>query len=54
MKSGTVSLDEVKITANSSKQRALSWDHLSRIEQHLRDEVEELMRVVERTGFIDT
>lgn len=45
---GKVSLDGTKIKANASKHHALSWDHASKLEQQLRDEVEELIRLAEQ------
>lgn len=45
---GTVSLDGTKIKANASKHKALSWVHANRIEEQLRGEVAELMRLAEQ------
>ncbi len=43
VKLGTVSLDGTK--ANASKHKALSWDYANRLEEQLKQEVEELMRL---------
>ena len=48
LKIGKVSLDGTKVKANASKHHALSWDHACKIEQQLRTEVEELMRLAEQ------
>ncbi|MGB5253154.1 MAG: IS1182 family transposase [Sedimenticolaceae bacterium] len=45
VKLGTVSLDGTKIKANASKHKALSWAHANRLEEQLKDEVAELMRL---------
>lgn len=47
MKLGTVSLDGTKIKANASKHRALSWDYANQLEEQLKGEVEELLRLAE-------
>lgn len=48
LKLGKVSLDGTKIKANASKHHALSWDHAGKLEQQLRQEVEELIRLAEQ------
>jgi transposase len=48
VKLGTVSLDGTKIKANASKHKALSWAHANRLEEQLKDEVAELMRLAEQ------
>lgn len=48
LKLGKVSLDGTKIKANASKHRALSWGHADKLEQQLRAEVDELMRLAEK------
>jgi len=48
VKLGKVSLDGTKIKANASKHHALSWDHACKLEQQLRQEVEELIRLAEQ------
>ncbi|MGH9338228.1 MAG: transposase, partial [Acidobacteriota bacterium] len=47
LKLGRVSLDGTKVKANASKHSALSWGHIEKIEEQLRQEVEELMRLAE-------
>jgi len=47
MKLGTVSLDGTKIKANASKHKALSWKYANRLEEQLKGEVEELLRLAE-------
>lgn len=47
LKLGRVSLDGTKIKANASRHSALSWGHLQKLEEQLRQEVEELMRMAE-------
>ncbi len=48
VKLGTVSLDGTKIKANASKHKALSWAHANRLEEQLKGEVAELMRLAEQ------
>ncbi len=45
---GTVSLDGTKIKANASKHKALSWAHANRVEEQLKGEVAELMRLAKQ------
>lgn len=47
LKLGTISLDGTKVKANASKHKALSWEHACRLEEQLRQEVVELMRLAE-------
>ncbi|MDA2930825.1 IS1182 family transposase [Acidobacteria bacterium AH-259-O06] len=47
LKLGRVTLDGTKVKANASKHSALSWGHIRKLEQQLREEVEELMRMAE-------
>ena len=47
LKLGTVSLDGTKIKANASKHKALSWEYANRLEEQLKGEVEELLRLAE-------
>ena len=44
---GTVSLDGTRIKANASKHKALSWKHANALEQQLKQEVEELIRLAD-------
>lgn len=53
LKLGRVSLDGTKVKANASKHSALSWGHLEKIEEQLRQEVEELMRMAEEADGAD-
>ncbi|HBY02381.1 MAG TPA: IS1182 family transposase [Rikenellaceae bacterium] len=48
LKLGTVSLDGTKVKANASKHHALSWDHANKLEQQLKAEVNELIRLAEQ------
>ena len=48
VKLGTVSLDGTKIKANASKHKALSWAYANRLEEQLKGEVEELMRLAKQ------
>ncbi|RKT45762.1 transposase [Thiocapsa rosea] len=48
LKLGTVSLDGTKIKANASKHKALSYAHANRLEEQLKGEVEDLMRLAEQ------
>ena len=48
LKLGKVSLDGTKIKANASKHHALSWDYAGKLEQQLRAEVDELLRLAEQ------
>ncbi len=45
LKMGTISLDGTKIKANASKHKALSWKYANELEEQLKQEVEELMRL---------
>lgn len=47
LKLGNVSLDGTKIKANASKHKALSWQYANKLEEQLKAEVEELMRLAE-------
>ena len=44
---GNIALDGTKIAANASKHRALSWEHANKIEKHLREEVQTLLKLAE-------
>lgn len=48
LKLGKVSLDGTKIKANASKHHALSWEHACKLEQQLKAEVKELLRLAEQ------
>jgi len=48
LKLGTVSLDGTKIKANASQLKALSFAHANRLEEQLKGEVEELLRLAEQ------
>ena len=50
---GNVSLDGTKIKANASKHTALSYAYASRLEEHLKQEVNELMRRAEAADVRD-
>lgn len=47
LKLGKISVDGSKIKANASKHSALSWGHLKKIEQQLRQEIQQLMALAE-------
>jgi transposase len=47
LKLGNIALDGTKIAANASKHRALSWEHANKIEKHLREEVQLLLKLAE-------
>lgn len=47
LKLGTVSLDGTKVKANASRNRALSWKHANKLEEQLKQEIAELMRMSE-------
>lgn len=49
LKLGTIALDSTKIAANASKHRALSWAHANRIEAQLRQEVQSLLALAEKS-----
>ena len=53
LKLGKVSLDGTKIQANASKHHALSWEHACKIEQQLKEEVANLMKMAEQTDSSD-
>ena len=48
LKLGKVSLDGTKVKANASKHHALSWEHACKLEEQLKGEVEELLRLAEQ------
>jgi transposase len=48
LKLGHVSLDGTKIKANASKHKALSWGYANQLEEQLRREVQELLRLAEQ------
>lgn len=47
LKLGKISVDGSKLKANASKHSALSWGHLKKIEQQLRQEIQQLMALAE-------
>ena len=49
LKLGHIALDGTKIGANASKHKALSWAHANRIEAQLRQEVQALLALAERS-----
>jgi transposase len=49
---GRVCLDGIKVKANASKHRALSWEHASRLERQLQAEVEQLLRAAEAADAV--
>jgi len=48
LKLGKVSLDGTKVKANASKHHAMSWDHANKLEEQLKAEVDELVRLAEQ------
>jgi transposase len=48
LKLGKVSLDGTKVKANASKHHALSWGHANRLEEQLKAEIDELLRLAEQ------
>lgn len=50
---GHVSLDGTKIKANASKHKALSWGYANRLEEQLRREVQELLRLADQADADD-
>lgn len=53
LKLGTVALDGTKVHANASRHSALSYEHATKIEAHLRAEVQELMAMAEAADRAD-
>ena len=49
LKLGHIALDGTKIKANASKHTALSWAHANKIEAQLRQEVQTLLALAEKT-----
>jgi transposase/IS5 family transposase len=47
LKMGKISVDGSKFKANASKHSALSWGHIKKIEQQLRQEIQHLMALAE-------
>jgi transposase len=48
LKLGKVSLDGTKVKANASKHHALSWGHANKLEEQLKAEIDELIRLAEQ------
>jgi transposase len=53
LKLGTVGIDGTKLHANASRHSALSYGHARKIEQRLRKEVQQLLRLAERADAAD-
>ena len=53
LKLGNVALDGSKVHANASKHSALSWGHANKIEEQLKAEVAELLRLAEQAYEAD-
>jgi transposase len=53
LKLGTVAIDGTKVHANASRHRALSYGHAKKIEQQLKREVQQLLRLAERADEAD-
>jgi transposase len=53
LKLGTVALDGTKIHANASRHSALSYGHARKLEQQLRREVQQLLRLAEQADAAD-
>jgi transposase len=49
LKLGHIALDGTKIAANASKHKALSWAHAGKIEAQLRQQVQSLLDLAERS-----
>ena len=49
LKLGHIALDGTKVHANASKHKALSWGHANKIEAQLRQEVQTLLALAERS-----
>ena len=47
LKLGAITLDGIRIAANASKDKALSWEHANKIEAQLREEVRLLLKLAE-------
>jgi len=47
LKMGTISLDGTKIKANASKHKALSWEYANKLEQQVKDEIDNLIKMAE-------
>jgi transposase len=52
LKLGHIALDGTKIGANASKHRALSWAHANKIEAQLRQEVQTLLALAEKSDRV--
>ena len=52
-KLGTVSLDGTRIKANASKHKAMSWKHANKLEEPLRNEVQEHLKQAEKADVED-
>lgn len=53
LKLGTVAIDGTKVHANASRHSALSYGHTKKIEQQLKREVQQLLRLAERADEAD-
>ena len=49
LKLGHIALDGTKLEANASKHKALSWGHANKIEGQLRQEVQQMLALAERS-----
>ena len=49
VKMGHVFIDGTKIQANASKHKAMSYEHMDKVEKRLKDEVKKLLAMAERT-----
>lgn len=54
LKLGHIALDGTRIQANASKHKALSWAHANKIEVQLRQEVQTLLALAEKTDRSST
>ena len=50
VKLGTVSLDGTKIKANAGKHKALSWEYANKLEEQLKEEVQQLLELSEQAN----
>lgn len=53
LKVGRVSIDGTKMKANASKHHALSYDHATKLERRIKNEIDRLVRMAEKADQVD-
>ena len=53
LKIGRVSIDGTKVKANASKHHAMSYEHATKLERHIKNEIDRLLRMAEKADQAD-